>query len=310
MQLRQFGKKAVDGYDVDIDSSAIVWDPFFNEDSDVVGTPPLPAAFYEALFDLGATPPPLILSLDEHLPSRWSIETADGRGVLRSEAWSGRTDPVRIPWDGRPPVVLKVTWGEDGHTADWPVNVADLRTLPPPDALRDLTLEELFYVLASTRPLHQAVVELLGKRGRRKMSDVELDPHKRVNTASFLLQRTKRMALALERFRMRLERPVGSVEALDWRLDGPIGPRALAEAFGKNNRPPDETRFFLAELALALKRVRIEDTARGGVAASIVRDRIAACIADLETLAAAVQGGQGSAMDRYITEAFVEARKR
>jgi hypothetical protein len=298
------------GDEVDLDSPAIVWDPVFNGDSGEVGPPPLPAAFREALFDGGATPPALVLSLGEHLPPRWAIETTDGKGVLRSETWSGQTRDVRVVWACRPPVVLRVTWGEESHTADWPVNVVDLSTLPPPDVLRDLTLEELLDVLASTRPLHQAVVEVLVKRGRRKTPDVEPDPHKRVNTATFLLQRTKRVALALERLRERLERPIGSVEALDWRLLGPIGPRALAEAFRRDARSPDEARFFLAELALALKRVRVEEGARGGLEASLIRERLDARLAELEARAATMQGGSGLAMDRYITGAFAEARRR
>jgi hypothetical protein len=297
------------GDEVDLDSSALVWDPVLNEDSDEVGTPPLPAAFREALFDGAATPPQLILSLGEGLPARWAIQTRDNREILRWDSWSGQPD-LRIPWMDSPPLVLCVTWGVEDHTADWPVNVVDLRTLPPPEALRNLTLEALLDILASTRPLHKAVVEALGKRGRRKTSDVELDPHKRVNTASFLLQRTKRVALALERLRERLERPVGSVEALDWRLLGPIGPRALAEALCRDARSPDEARFFLAELALTLKRVRVEEGARGGVQGNVIRDRIKASIADVEALANAMQGASGLAMDRYVTEAFAEARRR
>jgi hypothetical protein len=173
-----------------------------------------------------------------------------------------------------------------------------------------LTLETLLDILASTRPLHKAVVEALGKRRCRKSSDVELDPHKRVNTATFLLQRTKRVAMALERLRERLERPVGSVEALDWRLHGPIGPRALADAFRRDARSADEARFFLAELALALKRVRVDQGARGGVEASVIGKRLVASIADLEEQVASVQGANGVAMEHYITEAFAEARRR
>jgi hypothetical protein len=297
------------GDEVDLDSPAIVWDPVIDPDSDGVGPPPLPPAFREALFD-GGTTPRLILSLGERLPPRWVIGTTDGKEVLRSDSWSGQPGDVSFPWAGHPPVVLRVTWDPEGHTADWPVNVVDLRTLPPPDALRNLTLEELLDVLASTRPLHQAVVDVLGKRGRRKTSDVELDPHKRVNTTTFLLQRTKRVALALERLRERLERPVGSVEALDWRLHGPIGPSALAEAFRKDARSPDEARFFMAELALALKRVRVEEGSRGGVEAGFIRNRLAATITHLAELAAHTQGANGLAMDRYMTEAFSEARKR
>jgi hypothetical protein len=215
-----------------------------------------------------------------------------------------------MPWECDPPVVLRVAWGEQNHTAGWPVNVVDTRTLPPPDALRNLSLEELLEVLSSTRPLHNAVVEVLRRRERRQSNDVELDPHKRVNTATFLLQRTKRVALALERLRERLERPVGSVEALDWRLLGPIGPSALGAAFRKDARSPDEARFFTAELALALKRVRAKETARGGVEVSLIRKRLAATITDLEARIAGMQGMTGSAMDRYITEAFAEARRR
>jgi hypothetical protein len=298
------------GDEVDLESMVNVWDPAFDPDSNGNGKPPLPAAFREALFDGGATPTVLIVSLGKGLPLQWAIRTTDGKDLLRSESWPGQPRDVPVPWGDRPvPFVLRVTWGEQGHTADWPVNVVDMRTLPPPDALRNLTLEELLDILASTRPLYKAVLEVLRKRECRKPSDVELDPHKRVNTATFLLQRTKRVALALERLRERLERPVGSLEALDWRLLGPIGPSAVAEAFRKDARSPDEARFFMAELALALKRVRVEEAARGGVEVGLIRDRLAASIADLESRAAAMQGTNGLAMDRYITEAFAEARK-
>jgi hypothetical protein len=295
--------------EIDPDNPAILWDPALGRDSDAAGKPPLPAAFREALFDGGSAPPLLLLSLGEGLPLRWTIGTVDGKSLLCSDSWAGQPLHVSIPWTDHPPILLRVTWGE-GHTADWPVNVVDLRTLPPPDALRNLTLEELLEVLTSTRPLHTAVVEVLGRRKRRDASDVELDPHKRVNTASFLLERTKRVALALERLRARLERPVGSSEALDWRLNGPIGPRALAELLCKDAPSPDEGRFFLAELALALKRVRVEEASRGGVEAIVIRDRIVTLIHELEARVAGMPGGRGSSMDRYITEAFAEAKKR
>jgi hypothetical protein len=297
------------GDELDLDNPDIVWDPAVDPDSDAAGPPPLPAAFREALFDGGASPPRLILCLGEGLPSRWAIATTNGKEVRRSDMWSGPPGDLPVPWDGHPPVVLRVTWGELDHEADWPVNVVDMGTLPPPDALRNLTLEELLEVLASTRPLYQAVVAVLRRRERKKSGDVELDPHKRVNTATFLLQRTKRVALALERLRERLERPVASADALSWRLLGPIGPNALAEAFRKDARSPDEARFFLAELALALKRVRVEEAARGGVEATLIRDQIATIITEIEAQATAIPVANASAMDRYVTEAFSQARK-
>jgi hypothetical protein len=296
--------------EVDINDPAIVWDPAFDQDSDGTGPLPLPAAFREALFDGGSSPPQLILSLGSDMPSEWIIRTPADQEVLRRESWAGQPGDVHIPWGDRPvPFILHVTWGEQGHAADWPVNVVDTRTLPPPDALRQLTLEELLDILASTRPLHRAVVEVLRKRERHKSSVVELDPHKRVNTETFLLQRTKPVALALERLRERLERPVASLEGLDWRLRGPIGPSALAEAFKKDARSPGEARFFMAELALALKRVRVDEAACGGIAVDLIRDRLATSISDLEAQAGAIKGEHGLPLDRYIIEAFAAARK-
>ena len=84
----------------------------------------------------------------------------------------------------------------------------------------------------------------------------------------------------------------------------------LAEALRREARSLDEAQFSLAELALALKRVRVEKAACGGVEAALIRGRLDGIIADLQALAAVMQGESGSAMDRYITEAFDEARKR
>src|SRR5205085_6281364 len=104
----------------------------------------------------------------------------------------------------------------------------------------------------STRPLHIAIAQALKRRAQHRPDHQQLDPHKRVDTREYLLRRTKRVALALERLRERLERPVLNADALDWRLRGPVGALALAESLGKEARTADEAHFFLAELALAL----------------------------------------------------------
>jgi hypothetical protein len=183
--------------DLEIDNPTLVWDPAFDPDGEGGGPAPLPAAFREALFDAASTPPRLILTLDKGLPPTWAISTSDGHQVLRSDQWIAEAPDAVIPWTERKvPFVLHVTWGEEPpHAADWPVNVVDAGALPPPDELRDLTLEELLEVLASTRPLHQSVVAILRKRSRQPSRDVELDPHKRVNTETFLLRRTSRLLI-------------------------------------------------------------------------------------------------------------------
>jgi hypothetical protein len=206
--------------------------------------------------------------------------------------------------------VLDVTWRIDGEqvdrTAEWPVNVVDPAELPPPEVLRDLTLDELVEALSSTRPIHESIPRLLRKRGRVKTTvDVELDPLKRVNTEEFLLRRLRRVAVALDRLRERLERPVLSAEALAWRLRGPIGPVSLAQALLKDARLPGEAAFFLAELVLMLGRVRPQLAARGGLASKVIADEVAAVIGEIKLAATGhLPGDTPASMRTYVEEAL------
>ncbi|ODU16139.1 MAG: hypothetical protein ABS80_20670 [Pseudonocardia sp. SCN 72-51] len=265
---------------LDLSDPGLRWEPAIEEGDDATGEL-LPAAFEEALFK-AAQPQELRLRLGEGLPAVWAVKGEDGTPVADSTE-AGAAGAIVREWHGPSvPVVLVVTWQADGRdsSATWPVNVLDPAALPPPEALRNLTLEELIEVLASTRPLHRAIDDVIERRNRRaaQKDDVELDPHRRVNTEEFLLRRTRRVAMALDRLRERLDRPALSEQSLAWRLEGPLGPVALAEAFVRDARSPGEAAFFLAELALTLARVRPGEIARGGaeeavVAASLSRVR-------------------------------------
>ncbi len=299
--------------DVDLSDGQVVCQPVFENEGEEAQVPALPAPFREALFDSG-TDPRLILLLGDGLPEQWCVAANQGRQLLSSSSWSKQTGEQVIPWSETPPFVLDVTWTRDGnqYASGWLVNVIDPESLPPAEELRTLTLEELIEVLASTRPLHEAVTRVLRKRlGRngRNVTDVQLDPHKRINTETFLLHRTKRVALALERLRERLERPVLTEDALAWRLRGPVGARALAEAFQRDGRTPAEKRFFLAELALTLSRVRAAQAALGGLPARVIRKQLRASIADVESRAIGTADGDSSVLDRYVSAAFEEARR-
>ena len=83
-----------------------------------------------------------------------------------------------------------------------------------------------------------------------------MDPHKRVDTSQFLLQRTRRISWALSALRERLERPVATKEGLHWRLCGPVGVGALIEALIRESQSTEEKTFLLSELALELFRVK------------------------------------------------------
>ena len=88
-----------------------------------------------------------------------------------------------------------------------------------------------------------------------------VDPHKRVDTSQFILQRTRRISWALNALRKRLERPVVTMEFLRWRLRGPVGVLALAKALAQEATSDAEKSFLISELALELSRAQPESMA-------------------------------------------------
>lgn len=299
--------------EVDLTSRKLIWEPTDESNGEEASNIPLPSGFQEALFAPGNSPQ-LIIVLDKELPAWWDIRDQDQTSVLSSKIWNRKAGRHEFNWAGQAvPFSLTVTWRSakkvESYAAPWPVNVLDPTALPVPDELASLNLEELIQVLSSTRPLHVAVVQALQRRARNHSNkDLQLDPHKRVNTETFLLRRTKRVALALERLRERLEKPVLTREAFEWRLRGPIGPLALANAFRKEARNPSEAAFFLAELALTLKRVNASRAAEGGLKVNAIRDSLAACLVDIRKLLPQLRA-KPTPIDRYVRRAFAEVKK-
>lgn len=248
--------------------------PRDREDGEGAGLPPLPAFFLDA---------DLLTSTDEHheltlnferstAPPTWWIRR-DSVVIYHREAWlaDGAPEAVRIevPRTGPPPSVFTVEW-TDAQTvrqvADWPVNVRDASALPPPAELRGLTLAALLELLSSAQPLHDAMRSWL----RRQPDDDDpdgphgpelVDPHRKVDTSGFLINRVQRACSALRHLRERLTQPVLSDAALVWRLDGPVGARAVIDAIERQCDPalPDEWAFLLCELVGELKGVRLKD---------------------------------------------------
>ena len=223
----------------------------------------LPAAFGDAILDVGRDGESFLeLVFTQRPPAGWALRPDGEEPVLYGEAtWlaAGAQLMVRVPWPAdRPPSGFAVRWRDSGGAAWWPVNVARAAALPPPAELRDLPLDVLIGVLTSARSLHQAMRTWLRRRtgegdgGTRP----ELDPHRRVDTSAFLLQRTRRVSWALRGLCERLSRPYPTAECLQWRLRGPVGAKALAAAILREKRSDQEKAFLLAELALELSRVR------------------------------------------------------
>lgn len=195
-------------------------------------------------------------------PLGWALYPEDDREPFLTEAgWWQQNSPakLRAPWQKeRAPSGFRVSWADSGGYGWWPVNILSSAALPPPAELRNLPLEVLIDILTSAKPLHQALRSWLRRQkdGQRQNDVPLIDPHKRVDTSAFLLQRTRRVSDALTALRQRLERPVVSEQALAWRLRGPVGVMALAQALGKEKRSEHERCFLLTELCLELWRVK------------------------------------------------------
>jgi hypothetical protein len=296
---------------IDPDSESLIWDP---EDETAEGggdITPLPACFREVVYRPGV-PAILSVQLKAELPAEWSIRVPNGALLLSSSSGHGAGEHD-ITWiDTSPPFVLEVSWRDAGSEwiASWPVNVSNPAALPPPAELRNLTLDELLEILGSSRPLSDAVVHVLRKRGRtvRGPNGVELDPLKRLDSPSFLLRRAKRVAAALERLRERLERPVSSRESFEWRLRGAVGPTALAERFVAEATFDGEAGFYLAELGLTLGRVDVTLAAEGGLRRDLVKASLDGVIAELRRRAMEVDAKPVAApLDAYVSAAFERA---
>ncbi len=155
---------------------------------------------------------------------------------------------------------------------------------------------------------------ILANHLRKKKTESEekqeqaIDPHKKVDTSTFLLQRTRQVGAALRGLKERLERPVPSKEALDWRLRGPVGVSALAKAMSEAAKSEEERCFLLTELCLELSRV-IPGSAPGFVPPGEVCSELQAMGLELAKLATRKVKTLDPSMRKYVHAAFKELNR-
>jgi hypothetical protein len=255
----------------------------------------LPTSFEDALFEPGEEASFLNLRFGKNLPTDWTISFKDHTiSVLSAAEWRSLNSPsvVRLTWSEKAiPNALEVEWidaAQQKQAAHWPVNVTDPGQLPPPDAMRNLSLQTLLEILCSGRPLHEAVTSRqsngAGSRDNDEIS-AELDPLKRFNSETFLLQRTRRVAKAIDQLVASLSRPIVHRDALTWRLRGPVGPCALAKAIYNESRIPGEACFLLSEIVLVLRGIDASKIAVG-VDRNEVNAAITEVISDITSMIA------------------------
>ena len=304
---------------LDVEADGVSWLPMQNDDEASEATnPELPPAFGAALYEVDTQNLGLLrLMIGTSAPAGWSITTEDGLRLTGETEWlqAGRPTEWVLPWsEARPPSGLWVQWPNDDRRAWWPVNVTDLSALPPPDNLRDLPLDVLISILTSARPLHRVLADYLRKRTRRGTptdDGITLDPHQRVDTSQYLLQRTRRVSAALKALAYRLARPVATEESLAWRLRGPVGVEAVAKAIMQDAVANDcgaMQSFLIAELALELSHIQPQ-TAVGALSAARVKKELAALVGELRERYAGDATDAPENLRRYVERAFATAVK-
>ena len=290
----------------------VLWKSTMDHEEDSIDAEiPLPLSFGDAVYNYdeikGAT---VTLSISRNPSSGWELITdGDDRFFFGEQQWEdlGQPSSLELPWDGnRPPSGFWVRWTGSGGSAWWSVNVLTGSTLPPPEELKNLPLEVLIHILSSARPLHRVLGDYLRRQEREKAKVVDkpvIDPHKRVDTSQFLLQRTRRISWALNALRERLERPVATLEFLRWRLHGPVGVMAIARALIREAQSNQEKAFLISELVLELARVKPEKAA-GCVPASQHVAEIRAVITELKTLIPKKTAEEPENLRAYVESVF------
>jgi len=289
------------------------WKPKVEDEENDQAQAVLPKAFSQAIFRLSQGRPVIELTFDGRPPEGWALypDTGSTESFYNEAAWKsdGTPEVVALKWKSdRPPSGFEVTWNGFPDRTWWPVNVDKSVSLPPPDELKDLPLSVLLNILSSARPLHQALRYWLRHKEENKNRLEHLDPHdphKWVDTSAFLLQKTRRIGWALTALRQKLERPVTSQNALEWRLRGPVGVSAVSKAILREANSEEEKAFLMTELLLELSRVQ-PSTAPGCLEVSKVKKEIAGQILELKKEIMRTSRKSSPGMKKYIETAFSE----
>ena len=302
-----------------IDLVGAEWEPLPDDSADVGAS--LPLGFTELLLEPGEHPKLLFRFNPSRLPREWFVmDPRSGTQMLTHAEWEGagrpREQSIKLERDADPPFVVDVTWYEDEteRRCGWAVNVTEPGKLPPPQELRGLPVRVLLRALASTRPIHDALAAAITAEHEHEMhgseGDPELDPLKRYSGAGQLLIRAKQLSAALEGLRRRLERPAATMDTLAWRLDGPIGPRAVAEGLIREvdagSEVKGETAFALAEVVLTLTRVDWT-TATRRLPARRARRLIRETFNDIKSLRHQLDPDIDQRLEAYVERAFSTA---
>lgn len=298
-----------------IDPDHVHWPPPPKPEDEAPGDEVLlPAGFAAAEYDLDEQHEARVnFRFGANLPPEWEIVIPDGDMFCNEQRWidAGRPDTLTLPWAlALPPSGFEVRWHGSAGAAWWPVNITAASVLPAPQELTNLPLEVLINILMSARPLHEILRRYLARRQTSNGNGGEyalIDPHQRVDTSGFLLQRTRRLSLALTALRERLQKPVATLENLNWRLYGPVGVRALKDAILKEAKTDMERIFLVTELALELSRADIAH-APNCLEPAVCKQALKKMVDELHRELTTAEWTASANLQQYVESAFERAR--
>jgi hypothetical protein len=248
-------------------------------------------------------------------PTAWQVSLPNHDRVIDAETWTTLGSPQLTihPVDASVlPNFLDVEW--EGSNATWAVVVDDRHDLPPSPQLADLRSSQLLDALASGKTLAQVLREKLEREARDRplgSAAIETDPLKRFDSRGTLLRRGRDLARALSALERRLARPATTLDALEARLTGPLGPLLVADKvvreYEERAQPWAEAMFTLAEITLSVARVPWGEALEQidqGAGQALVRDTLD----QLDTLRMRL-GSRALDLAEYAESAMIEAKR-
>jgi hypothetical protein len=251
---RQIDALRAKGSSIDPQSPKTIWLPDKAGSDFEIESPPYPSFIESITFRKLDGEGIYFIRMQQTAPDFQLVEEGPNGTIYNLAPKKGDSE-LQIPIGQRSPSSqLRVKWEASEYL--FPVNIENQEAVPPPNFLLSLTLEELEEILGSQQSLQRAIKKILRRKQLASLENrsVVLDPHAKVNTSSFILQRTRKLARVLKALRKRLEAPALSQECLSWRLKGPFGIQAVKKAALAPLGGPDERAFFLLELILELQR--------------------------------------------------------
>ena len=298
-----------------LDRAKIQWRSGIGEEEESPSeTSSLPVEFGRAVFDCSSAPHgKLTLHFRGRPNAEWTV-TSEDETRLRDSSEVGEVmegSVIEIPWPSpKPPSGVWVYWSKQLGRSWWPVEVLSPDALLPPEEMRNLPLDILIRILTSAQPLHRILAaEVRRQEEAKSRLDAAFltDPHKKVDVSAFLLQRSRRMAAAIDALCDRLTRATPNEACLHWKLQGPVGLQAVVEALHRESRSAEERAFLMTEVALALARVEPE-SAPGSLEPVRVKSAIRVEIEKIQGLLPAGDLTGVPQLRDYVERAFEEIR--